>query len=100
MKSNLNDDSNSPSSSANMYLPKGGQETPNVSGYVGTVVNIHPLSYQIVVSVDGGKTSMVALWVSALLSSLTGLSVKSYPQIGQQVFIIKDNSLNTGEAWC
>lgn len=100
MSKKTTNDAESAISSNKTPPTKGSQNTPNLSAYLGTVVNIHPLSYEVVVSVDGGKSTMVALWVSALLSSLTGLTVKAFPQIGQQVLVLKNHNLNTGESWC
>ena len=91
---------NSSINSTNKPPQAGSQDTPNVTAFIGTVTNIQPLTFQVDVSIDGGKSSITAIWVSALLSSLTGLTVKSFPQIGQQVLVLKSTNLDTGATWC
>ena len=83
-----------------VYPDKGSQEKSNIVGYIATVVDILPLLQQIVVSIDGGSANNQVFWVSSLFSSLTGLSIKSYPQIGQKVIVIRNTFSNTGIDWC
>jgi hypothetical protein len=78
----------------------GSEEISNVVAYIGNVVDIYPLTSQLLVSTDGGKSNSRAIWVSSIFSSLTGLSVKTFPQIGQKVLVLRNTSLNNGLDWC
>lgn len=78
--------------------PKSGSNIlPNTVMYISTVIEVYPINNTLLLNASGAAGgSCLGLYIPGIMSNIVGVSINSYPQIGQKVLVLKNTNTNIG----